>query len=154
MLFGPSLSTSALGCWSEPGCGPRGFQLLHFTMVLAKEKKSLSLKHFFLAWWFFFVAILHSVAWGICRTLKRHICSFTLASVKLGRHMFSLFSPPVRSLKRGCLSDSALIPQVVVLLKSLVLESSVLINLAGNNYKVWLESQCIGILVGMLNCPA
>lgn len=50
-----------------------------------------------------FVAVLRSAAWGIPWTLKRHMCSFTLASVKLGRHMFSLFSPPVSSLKNaGC----------------------------------------------------
>lgn len=94
-----------------------------------------------------FVVTPHSVAWGICWTLKRHICSFTLASVKVGRHMFSLFSPPVGSLKSVDCQTPLWFPKLCASEKSLP-ESPVLIDLPGNNSEVWLESQWV-----TLHCP-
>lgn len=93
-----------------------------------------------------FVAAPHSVAWGICWTLERHICSFTLASVKVGRHMFSLFSPPVGSLKSVDCQTLLWFPKLCASEKSLP-ESP------GNNSEVWLESQWIGSLPVTLHCP-
>lgn len=100
-----------------------------------------------------FMAAPHSVAWGICWTLKRHICSFTLASVKVGRHMFSLFSPPVGSLKSVDCQTPLWFPKLCASEKSLP-EFPVLIDLPGNNSEVWLESQWIGSLPVTLHCPA
>lgn len=132
--FGPTLCTAdKMWVLLRVDLRPRGFAMCMLLFSLPQKITLPEVTVFRLL--ISFVAVPHSVSWRLCWTFKRHMCSFTLASVKLGRHMFALFFPPVGS----WLSDSAVIFQVVCFGK-IFSESPVFELWHKYNYKEWFKS--------------
>lgn len=131
------LHQTELGDRSESACAPWSFKLCISLCYLPRKKVFHGNDSF--------VAVPHSVAWKICWTLNRHMCSLHWQVWNWG-DMFSLSFSPVRSLKSVSCQTQLSFPKGCASEKSF-LESPVLINLAGNNYKVWLAFWWIGFLM-------